>query len=526
MNKRVLFIFIIILIFPLMVFAENNYTIDNLETTITINDKEIKYIDKFTPLLTDDKVVLEKKVNKLYYNGNKNAITDIIVKSDKEQNHTIDYTLPLAKKYNDIALGNDYNAIINRLSFIVTLNVDYKKIHFLLNGKDITNNDNLKYNINNNTITGEYRGKLEPNDNLVITLKDEEEQEKILSYIGFFVPPICLLIGYIIWLLYGKDLKNLKINKITIPEKNPLEVSYMYNNTNNKEDYIDMLIYFANKGLIKISNNNNRMMIENDKKVKTHNKQEIALLNEMFKKEEEISINDYIKMLPSLEIINKKVSDELNLEQKYFERRNVQRIIIVLLMAITLLTITVIPFITLSKPQYIAIPTIFSIIILYIIINIIGKNKITAQIINKITILFIIVFLAWLIIIRPMDFTNITNIASFMIGIIITLIMTIFYKYMPKRTKYGVKELSKIESLKDYIEKIDTMDLEKNLKENPNYIYDILPYCYITGESDILIEKATMLKAKKPKWLDDKNEYDINKFNEKIQKLFKRVNSK
>ena len=526
MKKKILYILVILFIFPIIAYADNDYVIEKLDTTITINEKEINNKDKFNPVLIDDKIILEKKVNKLYYNGTKNAITDIILKNDNQVSHNIEYSLPLSKKYNDIAIGNDYNATINQLSFQVYLDVNYEQIHFLLNNIDVTNDSKLQYTLEDNVIKGTFNDILNPNDDLIIVLRDTEKEEITLSYIGLFIPIGCLFISYIIWLLYGKDLKNIKINKVTIPEKNPLEVSYMYNNTNTNEDFINLLLYFANKGLIKIKNTENRIMIINDKKVKTNNKQEIAILNEMFKKEEEISLNDYIKMLPVLKNLNQTLTNDLNLEQKYFEKRNLQRISIIFLMAVTLLTITIIPFITLNKPEFIAIPTLFSVFILYTIINIIGKNKITFQIINRITILFVIIFLAWLIIIKPMNYADVINIASFLLGIVITLIMALLYKYMPKRTKYGVKELSKVEALKDYIEKIDTMDLEKNIKDNHNYVYDLLPYCYLTGESDILIEKSAMLKIKKPKWLEDKSEFEINKFNTRIQKIFKRVNSK
>jgi len=40
------------------------------------------------------------------------------------------------------------------------------------------------------------------------------------------------------------------------------------------------------------------------------------------------------------------------------------------------------------------------------------------------------------------------------------------------------------------------------IEENPNYFYDILPYCYIFGITKIMEEKFKKLHFKYPKWAE------------------------
>lgn len=546
MKKKILLI-IALFLFPVFVFAENEYTIDKLETNITINEKEITYKDKINTTLIDEKVTLNKKANKIYNKENKTAISLDLTGNKEKQNNSIEYSLPLEKKHNDIALSNDYNAPINELEFTVKLDVDYDKIHFLLNGKDITDAQELTYTIENGVIKGKYSKKLNENDNLVITLKDNEKKEKILSYIDIIIPFITLIISYIIWLRYGKDLKNPDIRNIELPNKNILETSFMYNSYNKKEDYIYMLLYLANKGAIKIKEVDGKYIISKIKNYETYNKQEIAILDKIFTDTKSISLSEYIDNLTNnskkvelkeldikeyvnkinyLEKTNEKITNELNLEEKYFEKVNIQRNIIIFLMALTLIAVTTIPFITLNKIHYMLIPTIFSIIILYTIINTLGKNKIDLSAARRAGILFSTIFIAWLIIITSMSTYEHLHVVAFAIGIISIIIMTILYRYMPKRTKYGTKELAKLEKIKKFAKTVDTMDIEEGIKKNKNYVYDLLPYLYLTGESDSLIKKATKLNVKQPKWLETKEDISIEEFDKLVNKFIKMINSK
>lgn len=54
------------------------------------------------------------------------------------------------------------------------------------------------------------------------------------------------------------------------------------------------------------------------------------------------------------------------------------------------------------------------------------------------------------------------------------------------------------------------------LKDNPNYLYDILPYSYILGIESVVFNKLKKLNIEDPKW------YKIDNFT--YRKLFNSIN--
>ena len=56
---------------------------------------------------------------------------------------------------------------------------------------------------------------------------------------------------------------------------------------------------------------------------------------------------------------------------------------------------------------------------------------------------------------------------------------------LPKRAEFGNKMLGRPLGLKKFIEVAQKDKLEKLVKENPSYVYDVLPYAYILLVSDV-----------------------------------------
>lgn len=85
---------------------------------------------------------------------------------------------------------------------------------------------------------------------------------------------------------------------------------------------------------------------------------------------------------------------------------------------------------------------------------------------------------------------------------------------MPKRTPYGKEMLGKLKGFKNYLETAEKDRLEALVMENPNYFYDILPYTYVLGVSDIWMKKFEEISLEPPIWDDrmDRDSFDISIF--------------
>lgn len=97
---------------------------------------------------------------------------------------------------------------------------------------------------------------------------------------------------------------------------------------------------------------------------------------------------------------------------------------------------------------------------------------------------------------------------GFIIGILCTIGMTVFFKLMPKRTTYGTKILGKIKGFKNFLESAEKEKLEAMVMQDPTYFYDILPFTYVLGISDKWIKKFETISLQAPSWYNSHDAFD------------------
>lgn len=78
----------------------------------------------------------------------------------------------------------------------------------------------------------------------------------------------------------------------------------------------------------------------------------------------------------------------------------------------------------------------------------------------------------------PYLLRNPYQLLAYIIGLIIIVILTMFSIYMPKRTKFGNDMLEKSRGFVNFMKTCTKEEIESILVNNPNYMYDILPYAY------------------------------------------------
>ena len=87
---------------------------------------------------------------------------------------------------------------------------------------------------------------------------------------------------------------------------------------------------------------------------------------------------------------------------------------------------------------------------------------------------------------------------------------------MPKRTPYGSKIYSQIKDFQNFINEASKEQLLSLIKEDPNYLYYILPFTYSLGNTDILFEKFKDISFNPPTWWQSKTNFDFSTFSETI----------
>lgn len=75
-----------------------------------------------------------------------------------------------------------------------------------------------------------------------------------------------------------------------------------------------------------------------------------------------------------------------------------------------------------------------------------------------------------------------------------------FFKILPQRTNFGSKYYGRIKGFVRFLEIAEKTQLEKLVNDNPEYFYDILPYTYALGVSNVWASKFESIIFNEPSW--------------------------
>lgn len=554
--KYVLIVLFFLLFIQTSVTAKSpDYDIESYNVEISV-DKDLNYTynENINLVFNKSNTIVTKtipyeatdiNINKNYIiETNKDKLIKISSKNNTHDSYTYKYKIKKDKENDDIyiiEIDNNFNNDISKLDFILTYPSSFNKnnLTFYLNGKKVKD---ITYKINNQELTGSI-SNLKKDDKLLVIVDYGKIYVNSLTIITIVISILLSLFSYILWRIYGKDVKYTIEFEKNIPSKlNTIDVSLIEKGYLNNENAIYLLLDLANRGYLKISEEeNNEFTITRIKDYDGSNYKEASFIRALFRKNMTVNISEYIEALnkesktPYQKELDKKITKDnikyrliraiknvmsiskSNEEKnKYFETKsNNKKTYLLFSITIILVLITSIPFIEINKLYLLPISVLFSSISLFILINIVENVDLKKKN-NKITILLLFAIIALIVLLTPSFKQNRIYFIAFLIGIMAVTFILFLYKYMPKRTIHGTRLYSKIEGLKKYLNEVSDKELKLVLKDNPNYLYDILPYSYILGIESVVFNKLKKLNIEEPKW------YKIDNFT--YRKLFNSIN--
>ncbi|HBA37413.1 MAG TPA: hypothetical protein DCY94_01690 [Firmicutes bacterium] len=239
-------------------------------------------------------------------NGNLNIkIGDANETLTGEQRYTIKYTYNIGKDplkdkdelyYNII--GTEWDTAIKGVTFKITMpkEFDKTKLGFSSGSMGSIDNENVTYEIEDNTITGSYTDVLEARQGLTIRcelpegyFKDAKYFTNPLIYVSVIISITFSIVAILIWRKYGKDDMIVETVEFYPPKNmNSLEVGFIYNGKVENKDVTSLLIYLANKGYLEISDKqidleSSKLKLSKEKEEKIKSK--IAQLEKLMKEE-------------------------------------------------------------------------------------------------------------------------------------------------------------------------------------------------------------------------------------------------
>jgi hypothetical protein len=111
------------------------------------------------------------------------------------------------------------------------------------------------------------------------------------------------------------------------------------------------------------------------------------------------------------------------------------------------------------------------------------------------------------------------NMFIYVISLVCMVLIVIIVSMMSNRTRYGRYMYKKINGYKKYLLGVTEEDIDKELENNKNLFYDILPYTYVLGISDKWFDKFKFNKMREPAWYDT-SKFDLKVFNKDIKNIY------
>ena len=501
-------------------------------------------------------------INNEYSTSRQNGNYKIQIGSKNEtltgkQNYTIKYTYNIGKDpvkdYDELyynLIGTDWDTVIGNVSFTITMpkNFDSSKLGFSSGSKGSTENSNVNFNVNENTITGNYNGILAPREALTVRCELPEGYfvgagftTSPMIYLMFIIPILGLIISFLLWCKFGRDNQVVETVEFYPPQGfNSLEIGFLYKGKADNRDVTSLLIYLANKGYIKISETEEKSLfskiqgfkITKLKEYDGNNVNEKIFLDGLFKKkpklkelltENEISTESYVNEVTSIDLYDsfyitmKRILANINNKEnknKIFEKSTSGKsIIIILLMIISVVTTIAIP--TMEYAGFGELGLTLFLCAFYIPFFAVG-------IFAKLPLLFRVFWLGFTMFhsffffrslpIAEAITTDPIYLLGFIVGLVCLIGMIVCFKLMPKRTPYGNEILGKLRGFKNFLETVEKEKLEAMVMQNPSYFYDILPYTYVLGVSDKWIKKFETISIQEPTWYDSPTAFNIVSF--------------
>lgn len=121
--------------------------------------------------------------------------------------------------------------------------------------------------------------------------------------------------------------------------------------------------------------------------------------------------------------------------------------------------------------------------------------------------------LPWAFMVLPTLTQDVMYLITYIIGIISIAVLILFAKIMPKRTPYGNEMLGKLRGFKRFLETAEKPQLEALVNENPEYFYNILPYTYSLGVSEVWMNQFETIAMQAPDWYVGYDTFSMYEFN-------------
>lgn len=335
--------------------------------------------------------------------------------------------------------------------------------------------------------------------------------------------PICLifiLAALLIRKRYKVDRAFIPVTSFNPPDgMSPMEVGYFVDGIAETKDFVSMLYYWADRGLLEIEEKDDDYLITKLKDIGYDcTLTEKYLFGEFTKGPDNgpVSLKSISTgLFDAIAAARHMIASEFKEEKSKYDRKSVRMSLIPAVMAVLLFILHSIAASYSGYPLIVAMfnfvlmlfPGIIVTVLLLVILRLYSAKKYTRSGAGNV-VMWLLVALFGLVMFAvsfAMDefndaaSTGIVAISSFVYAVTF-VILCIVSNDMRSFSEYGHSKMELIVGFRDYIDKVEIDPLKRLFSENPSIFYRILPYAIVLGLEKTLSKKLEGIPIPPPSW--------------------------
>ncbi len=558
-NKVLLCVFLLF-IFPLSIFAYDDFSIEHYKVDIDVKENNSYHITE----IIDVDFPTERhgifRTLPLRFDKNWVEISEVYVKD-------FEYIIEKDNEELTIRIGSEYELVEGLVQYIISYvydvgaddlsnmdefyhnviggswDVEIKAVDFTINlpkpfdaskvnctsgYSGSTDTSNVEWKVVGNKIIGKTIESLYANDALTVALPLPEgywigavkhSRSGSWFYRTLFYP-ICALViifSVLLWFKHGRDNKLFPTIQFAPPEGlTPAEIGYVIDGCVDAEDVTSLILYWADQGLLEIEEGEEEGFLKN-KKVLTITKlkdipesakgYEKRFFKYLFEygdghKVKTTDLKD--KFYTVINATQAEVAHSFRGERALYVTRigcNLSALAgLFCIIPISIILAQFFLFLKDDAPLWILAPWVSAILLIPAYQVIYAFTSHTGHSLKKIIVPLLITILA----LGAFYFLTVVLVGvaliEYLAGAASSLIALFFSMIMGKRTKYGDEILEKVLGFKDFIENAEKDRLETMFFKDPKCFYNILPYAMVMGISDKWAKHFETMSVEPPNW--------------------------
>lgn len=284
----------------------------------------------------------------------------------------------------------------------------------------------------------------------------------------------------------------------------PTEAGYIIDKTVSGDDISSLIVYWASKGYVQIETKEKKIYIKKLKNLENAKEHEQIFFNAIFTTDQPIDTASLKSFSP---FAGQKIANVVKRDGKKYINPAVDRYYHLTLIAILVAMFLMIIRVDIQSLNYLFmifkfLLAIVSVALLWRLPNIEKykhKQKKGKFWTKKIFLLIFSVACFVGIILMSEAYCDPFLMRYFLPLVAVALFF--IYPYFEQYTDKGREYLGRLRGLKQYIEVAEKDRMEAMVKENPSLFYDVLPYAYVLGVSDVYMKKFEGIPIESPTWL-------------------------